>query len=44
MNWMEQRVFPSYIIRYLNPEIHNKEENPLLSGYTYIYGEDKKDG
>ncbi|WP_255289227.1 hypothetical protein [Bacillus cereus] len=40
---MEQRVLPSYIIRYLNPEIHNKED-PLLSGDTYIYGEDKKDG
>ncbi|EOO05698.1 hypothetical protein IAW_05007 [Bacillus cereus str. Schrouff] len=32
----------SYIIPYLDPEIHNREEDPLFSEYTY--GNSKKNG
>nr|WP_242673645.1 hypothetical protein [Bacillus thuringiensis] len=36
---MEQRVLLSYIISYLDPKIHNREEAPLFSEYTYGDGE-----
>ncbi len=36
---MEQRVLMSYIISYLDPKIHNREEEPLFSEYTYGDGE-----
>lgn len=36
---MEQRVLMSYIISYLDPKIHNREEEPLFSDYTYGDGE-----
>lgn len=36
---MEQRVLMSYIISYLDPNIHNREEEPLFPEYTYGDGE-----
>ena len=39
VNWMEQRVLMSYIISYLDPKIHNREEEPLFSEYSYGDGE-----
>lgn len=39
VNWMEQRVLMSYIISYLDPKIHSREEEPLFSEYSYGDGE-----
>lgn len=40
LNWMEERVLMSYIISYLDPKIHNRDEELLFSEYTY--GDDEK--
>lgn len=39
---MGERVLTSYIIPYLDPKIHNREEDPLFPEYTY--GNSKKNG
>ncbi len=39
---MEQRILMSYIISYLDPKIHNREEEPLFS--EYISGDGEKNG
>lgn len=35
VNWMEEHALSSYIIPYLDPKKHNREEDPLFSEYTY---------